>query len=104
MLLRITASSCRLAGALASRSGKFRQNPHRYIQGFARLASYTTWYQQYDYDSLNRLQRVHEYTGSTPTDWQQEYSYDRYGNRTIDRDDLKVNWLVTDQLGTGHDL
>jgi RHS repeat-associated protein len=46
-------------------------------------APYTTWYQQYDYDTLNRLQRVHEYTGNTTTDWQQEYAYDRYGNRTI---------------------
>ncbi|HSS19550.1 MAG TPA: hypothetical protein VLL54_05710 [Pyrinomonadaceae bacterium] len=45
--------------------------------------SYTTWYDQYDYDALNRLQRVHEYTGNTTTDWQQEYGYDRYGNRTI---------------------
>jgi len=30
--------------------------------------SATSWYQQYDYDSLNRLQRVHEYTGNTSTD------------------------------------
>jgi hypothetical protein len=29
------------------------------------------------------LQRVHETTGNTQTDWQQEYVYDRYGNRTI---------------------
>ncbi len=43
----------------------------------------TSWYQQYDYDSLNRLQRVHEYTGNTNFDWQQEYVYDRYGNRSI---------------------
>ena len=43
----------------------------------------TSWYQQYDYDSLNRLQRVHEYTGNTNFDWQQEFVYDRYGNRTI---------------------
>ena len=34
--------------------------------------------QNYDYDSLNRLQRVRE--GTT---WQQEYVYDRWGNRTI---------------------
>ena len=34
--------------------------------------------QTFDYDSLNRLQRVTE--GSS---WQQEYVYDRYGNRTI---------------------
>jgi RHS repeat-associated protein len=42
-----------------------------------------SWYQQYDYDNLNRLQRVDEYTGNTSLDWQQEYVYDRWGNRTI---------------------
>jgi RHS repeat-associated protein len=46
-------------------------------------APYTMWTQAYDYDSLNRLQRVNENTGNTQTDWQQEYVYDRYGNRTI---------------------
>jgi len=34
--------------------------------------------QTFDYDTLNRLQRVTE--GSS---WQREYVYDRYGNRTI---------------------
>jgi YD repeat-containing protein len=34
--------------------------------------------QEFDYDSLNRIQRVKE-----GTSWQQEYVYDRYGNRTI---------------------
>ena len=34
---------------------------------------------------MNRLQRVHEYTGDTTKDWQQEYSYDRYGNRSINQ-------------------
>ncbi|MGH9961971.1 MAG: hypothetical protein ACREBC_33390 [Pyrinomonadaceae bacterium] len=45
--------------------------------------SYTTWWQGYDYDSLNRLQRVHEYTGDPAKDWQQEFINDRWGNRTI---------------------
>src|SRR6185436_14371995 len=43
----------------------------------------TSWYQQYDYDNLNRLERVHEYTGNTSLDWQQSYTCDRWGNRTI---------------------
>ena len=43
----------------------------------------TSWYQQYDYDPLNRLKRVHEYTGNQSADWQQEYLYDRWGNRSI---------------------
>lgn len=36
--------------------------------------------QDYEYDSLNRLQNVHD-----GTNWRQQYSYDRYGNRTIDQ-------------------
>ncbi len=51
-----------------------------YVPANDQISSYTTWWQGYDYDALNRLQRVHEYNGS---DWQQEYVYDRYGNRTI---------------------
>ncbi len=47
------------------------------------VTSYTQWWQGYEYDALNRLQRVHEYTGNTQTEWQQEYVYDRFGNRTI---------------------
>lgn len=45
--------------------------------------SATSWYQQYDYDSLNRLMQVDEYAGCG-LDWQQAYTYDRYGNRKID--------------------
>jgi hypothetical protein len=54
-----------------------------YIPADDQVSSSTSWYQQYDYDNLNRLQRVHEYTGNTALDWQQEYVYDRWGNRTI---------------------
>ena len=42
-----------------------------------------SWYQQFDYDTLNRLVRVHEFTGNPARDWQQEYQYDRWSNRTI---------------------
>lgn len=54
-----------------------------YIPGNDQVSSSTSWYQQYDYDALNRLLRVHEYTGNPALDWQQEYVYDRWGNRTI---------------------
>lgn len=43
----------------------------------------TSWYQQYHYDSLNRLDWVHEYTGNPQLNWHQEYVYDRWGNRKI---------------------
>lgn len=42
-----------------------------------------SWHQQYDYDALNRLVRVHEFTDNLTRDWQQEYNYDRWSNRTI---------------------
>jgi len=45
--------------------------------------TWTSWNQQYGYDSLNRLTQVHEYTGSPNLDWQQSYNYDRWGNRLI---------------------
>jgi YD repeat-containing protein len=61
-----------------------------YIPNNDPMTSYTTWLQQYDYDTLNRLQRVHEYTGNTALDWQQEHVYDRYGNRTIDGNSAKT--------------
>lgn len=38
--------------------------------------------QKYEYDSLNRLQRVFDGDPNAPT-WQQRYQYDRYGNRAI---------------------
>ena len=41
--------------------------------------------QSYEYDSLNRLQNVHD-----GNNWRQSYTYDRWGNRTIDQDSLKT--------------
>jgi len=45
--------------------------------------SYASWYQQYEYDNLNRLKSVREVAGSNQL-WRQWFSYDRWGNRTID--------------------
>lgn len=43
----------------------------------------TTFRNDFTYDSLNRLQRVNEYTANPALDWQQEFVYDQWGNRTI---------------------
>jgi RHS repeat-associated protein len=51
----------------------------------------TSWYQQYDYDSLNRLRQVHEYTATQSLDWQQEYVYDPYGNRSLSQSGTTQN-------------
>ncbi|MCM3873838.1 MAG: hypothetical protein ND895_24380, partial [Pyrinomonadaceae bacterium] len=54
-----------------------------YIPHNDQASSSTSWWQGYDYDSLNRLERVKEYNSSSTQLWQQEYVLDRYGNRTI---------------------
>ena len=74
---------CSGAGCNATDNNGNLRKQQVYIPANDQVTSHTTWYQQYDYDSLNRLLRVHEYTGNTPIDLQQEYVMDRWGNRTI---------------------
>jgi RHS repeat-associated protein len=62
-----------------------------YVPDNDQITSYTSWYQQYTYDSLNRLTQVNEYTGNPSLDWQQKYIIDRYGNRTIDVNNTSPN-------------
>jgi|GEM_PF-390263 len=61
-----------------------------YVPDNDQVTTYKSWFDQYDYDSLNRLTQVHEYTGNTSLDWQQAYNYDRWGNRTIDGNSSKT--------------
>ncbi|MGH9872553.1 MAG: RHS repeat-associated core domain-containing protein [Pyrinomonadaceae bacterium] len=49
------------------------------------ITSYTTWWQQYNYDALNRLDWVREISSAGAEIWKQDFAYDRYGNRTIDQ-------------------
>jgi hypothetical protein len=37
------------------------------------VSASTSWYQKFDYDELNRLQRVKEYNSANTQLWQQEY-------------------------------
>lgn len=46
--------------------------------------------QTYDYDQLNRIKRVYEGSSTQPV-WQQQFAYDRYGNRTLTSDSLLYN-------------
>src|ERR1700730_18011349 len=48
-------------------------------------STWVTWSQQYEYDNLNRLARVHGFDAGSAQLWQQEYVYDRWGNRTINQ-------------------
>lgn len=55
-----------------------------YIPNNDQITSYTMWWQQYNYDALNRLDWVREIANGAEI-WKQDFSYDRYGNRTIDQ-------------------
>jgi RHS repeat-associated protein len=74
---------CSGAGCNATNNNGNLRKQEVYIPANDQVSSYTSWSQQYDYDSLNRLLRVHEYTGTPALDSQQEFVYDRWGNRTI---------------------
>ena len=55
-----------------------------YIPNDDQISSYTLRWQQYDYDSLNRLNWVREIVEEAEV-WRQTFTYDRFGNRTIDQ-------------------
>jgi RHS repeat-associated protein len=54
-----------------------------YIPHDDQISSSTQRWQQYDYDPLNRLKWVREIL-SGAEQWKQQFTYDRWGNRTID--------------------
>jgi RHS repeat-associated protein len=47
-------------------------------------SSPTSWYQQYEYDSLNRIKQVNEFNDQATLLWKQWFGFDRFGNRKID--------------------
>ena len=47
------------------------------------VSSYTMRWQEYDYDALNRLNWVREISSASVELWKQQFTYDRWGNRTI---------------------
>jgi RHS repeat-associated protein len=50
-----------------------------YIPGTDNFAQF------YEYDQLNRIESVRESRAGGPVNWQQTYSYDRYGNRSLNQ-------------------
>ena len=67
------------------------------------VSSYQAWAQVYDYDPLNRLSRVKEYDSNNSQLWQQEYAYDRWGNRLINNQASATWGLGTSQTQTAID-
>jgi YD repeat-containing protein len=47
------------------------------------IPGHTMRWQQYDYDSLNRLNSAREVLDGGAEQWKQQFTYDRWGNRTI---------------------
>jgi RHS repeat-associated protein len=58
------------------------QKQEVYIPNDDQISSYTLRWQQYDYDSLNRLNWVREIKDNVEQ-WKQQFTYDRWSNRTI---------------------
>jgi len=57
----------------------------RQVEGVGATPGFTA-VQNYDYDSLNRIQIASEIltpTSGTPEPWTQDFRYDRYGNKTF---------------------
>jgi YD repeat-containing protein len=54
-----------------------------YLPHDEQISSYTQIVQYYSYDSLNRLSSVEDKLNNATTSFRQNYTYDRWGNRTI---------------------
>jgi len=59
------------------------QKQEVYIPNDDQVSGYTQRWQQYGYDSLNRLSWAREIKDNAEQ-WKQQFTYDRWGNRTID--------------------
>lgn len=59
------------------------QKQEVYIPNDDQVSTYTQRWQQYGYDTLNRLNWVREIKDNVEQ-WKQQFTYDRWGNRTID--------------------
>src|ERR1043166_9358712 len=59
------------------------QKQEAYIPNDDQVSSYTQRWQQYGYDSLNRLSWAREIKDNVEQ-WKQQFTYDRWGNRLID--------------------
>jgi RHS repeat-associated protein len=70
------------ATAMTDNNGNLRKQ-EVYIPNDDQVSGYTMRWQQYDYDGLNRLKWAREIKDSVEQ-WRQWFSYDRWGNRTID--------------------
>jgi RHS repeat-associated protein len=75
---------------------------HHYVPNDDQNSSYTVYYQDYEYDTLDRLKKVTEYNNITGTaQYVQGYDYDRWGNRTVNQG---VTWGAPNTQFDGGEL
>jgi RHS repeat-associated protein len=67
---------------MPNNNGNLQQQEHWIQDANGNVVAINT--EKFSYDSLNRLDRVYDGDYNNPA-WRQRYSYDRYGNRTIDQ-------------------
>jgi len=91
MIVNDYSPQCSGAGCNATDNNGNLRRQTVYVPNDPQNNSRTSWSQQYDYDSLNRLTQVTEDTGQTSLNWHQGYRYDRFGNRRIDIDNTSPN-------------
>lgn len=68
--------------AMTDNNGNLRSQAI-YIPDDDAISTYTMRLQQYDYDELNRISWANETPDGGSEQWKQVYTYDQYGNRTI---------------------
>ena len=80
--LSCPTSECR-ANSGPDNNGNVIQAQH-WIPNNDQMSSYTWTEDRFAYDSLNRLAAVAEYANGATQSFAQSYTYDRWGNRTVD--------------------
>lgn len=76
------------SGSMPGNNGNLKTQQHWIQDGNDNVLAIPE--QKFEYDQLNRLKRVYEGSSAQPA-WQQQFGYDRYGNRTLSSGSLLFN-------------
>ena len=78
------AGACTPTSAMTDNNGNLKKQ-EVFIPNTDSLptTSYAMRWQQYSYDTLNRLEWAREVLDGSTEQWKQQFTYDRWGNRTI---------------------
>ena len=70
---------------------------HHYVPNDDAISGYQVTYEDYEYDALNRLTSVAEGNVTGSVQFTQAYTYDRFGNRTIDQAGTTQSGIINRQ-------